>query len=128
VSIHKTVQTGGDEPLPQALLELQQLALGMFLIYDVLGEHYENQELVERAALSDWAAKHKIRPFRDAIKALVKVKNRYMEEPWAHYIHCRDFKDEGWANVLSFTPHGNQDVLEQINSILKARPFKDPPL
>jgi hypothetical protein len=125
MSIQKTMQIGGDEPYPEAVLELQQLALGMFLIWDVLGDDYRSHELVEQATLADWARKHKV-DRKTAIEALVAVKERYMDEPWAHYVHCRDFKDEGWANVICFTPKGNADVLEQIKTIAESRPFKEP--
>jgi hypothetical protein len=124
MSIQKTMQIGGDEPYPAAILELQQLALGMFLIWDVLGDDYRSHELVEQAALADWARKHGIGR-KTAIEALVLVKERYMDEQWAHYIHCRDFKGEGWFNTLCFTPKGNADVLEQIKTIAESRPFKE---
>jgi hypothetical protein len=127
LSIQKTKQIGGDEPLPPAVLELQQLVLGMFLIWDVLVQYYESKEWVERKVLADWARKHKV-PHQTAVEALVMVKNRYAQEPWAHYIHCRDFKEEGWANVLVFTPNGNRDVLEQMRPIMESRPFKEPAL
>lgn len=118
------MQIGGDEPLPQALIELQQLALGMFLIWDVLEKHYSNQELTESAALADWSRKHKVSR-TNAVQALLMVKERYMSEPWAHYIHCRDFKKEGWFNALLMTPDGNAHVLKQIKSILEGRPFPE---
>jgi hypothetical protein len=125
MSIQKTMQIGGDEPYPQAVMELQQLALGLFLIWDVLGDNYTSHELVELAALADWARKHKVGR-KTAIEALVAVKERYRDEPWAHYVHCRDFKDEGWANVICFTPNGNVDVLRQIRSVMDSQPFKEP--
>jgi hypothetical protein len=124
MSIQKTRQTGGEEPLPPSILELQQLALGMFLIWDVLGDDYRSHELVEQAALADWARKHKVGR-KTAIKALVLVKERYMDESWAHYIHCRDFKKEGWANALIFTPKNDADILEQIRQVIAGRPFKE---
>ena len=125
MSIQKTIQQGGDEPYTQALLELQQIALGMFLLWDALGDDYHNRERVEKKVLSDWAIRNKI-SFQTAVEALIAVKQRFRDEPWVHYLHCRDFKGEGWANMLAFSPHGNQDVLEQITPILKSRPFKDP--
>jgi hypothetical protein len=125
MSIQKTMQLGGGEPVPQAILELQQLALGMFLIWDALGDGYTNHALVEQAALADWARKYRINR-KHAIEALMAVKQRYMEEPWAHYIHCRDFQAEGWANAVIFAPASNADMFEQIKTIAERRPFKGP--
>jgi hypothetical protein len=125
MSIHKTMQLGGEGPIPDAIIELQQLVLGMFLIWAALGDDYTNHELVEQAALADWARKYRISR-KNAIEALVLVKERYMTEQWAHYLHCRDFKTEGWANVICFTPNGNADMLEQIKTIAEGRPFKEP--
>jgi hypothetical protein len=124
MSVQKAMQIGGDEPFPQALIELQQLALGTFLIWDVLEKDYSHQELVETAALADWARKYQVSR-TDAVQMLVMVKEKYMSESWAHYIHCRDFKKEGWFNALLMTPEGNADVLKQIKGILEARPFPE---
>jgi len=125
MSIQKTIQQGGDEPYTQAILELQQLIIGMFLVWDALGEDFNGKEKVERAVLLDWRLKYSLSE-QIALEAWLSIKNRFIDEPWAHYVHCRDFKGEGWANMLAFSPHGNQDVLEQITPILKSRPFKDP--
>ena len=124
MSIEKARQVGGDEPLPQAVLELQQLVLGMFLIWDVLEKDYNTQELVERAVLADWSRRNKVGKAR-AFEALVLQKDQLMDKPWAHYMHCRDFKEEGWVNVLISLPIDNADVLAEIKSVLEARPFKD---
>jgi hypothetical protein len=120
------MQLGEEEPYPQWLLELQQIALGMFLVWDTLGDDYTMKALVEEAMLSDWARKHRIER-EAAIKCLIMVKERFMEEPWAHYIHCRDFKTEGWYNQLIFQPNGNADVLDGIKNIAAGRPFKSNP-
>jgi hypothetical protein len=126
MSIQKTRQTGDiDEPTPPSIIELQQIALGMFLIWDALGNEYTNQKTVELAAIDSWAAKHKVSR-RQAIEALIAVKERFMDQPFAHYIHCRDFKNEGWADMLAFNPKGNQDVLDQGKQVLDSRPFNEP--
>lgn len=126
MSIQKTMQKGGEEPLPQSILELQQLALGMFLIWDTLGNDYHSKETVERSLLSDWTWKHKIDK-STAIKLLVMAKERFGTEPWAHYMHCRNFNTEGWANMLLYAPNDNADVLEQIRQIMDSRPFGGEP-
>jgi hypothetical protein len=124
MSVQNTMQIGGDEPYPQAILELQQIAIGMLLVWDALGEDYHHRETAEGSALFDWARKHKVSP-KTAFEALVIVKQRLRDAPWAHYLHCRDFKGEGWVNVILFSPEGNTDALTQIRSVLDRRPFKD---
>jgi hypothetical protein len=127
MAIQKTRQTGDiDEPLSQAILELQQIALGMFLIWDALGDDYHDQEIVEKTVLANWARRNKIGR-KTALEALIVTKERFRDQPWAHYIHCRDFKAEGWANMLQFNPKGNQDALDQLIPIMESRPFKEVP-
>lgn len=128
MSIQKTFQTGDEltEPVPQSLIELQQIVLGFFLVWDALGDDYLRRETVERTVLANWAAKHRIR-HRQSIELLVQAKLRFQHEPWAHFIQCRDFNREGWSNALLFNPKDNQDVLDQVKVILDARPFAPPP-
>jgi hypothetical protein len=124
MSIEKTRQTGDiDEPTPQPIIELQQIVLGMFLIWDALGDDYIHRDKAEPMVISDWARKHKLGT-QSALEALIAIKERFRDIPFAHYIHCRDFKNEGWADVLLFNPKDSQDVLDQIKSVLDSRPFK----
>jgi hypothetical protein len=124
MSIQATKQIGGEEPLEPALVELQEVVLGMFLVWDALGDGYEAREAVEKTILMDWARKHKVSK-RTALEALIRTKLNFMENPWAHFVQCRDFKNEGWGSVLMMTPRGNAEVLEQISGLLEKRQFKE---
>lgn len=123
MSIQATWQTGAEEPMPEALIELHQLAIGFLLLHDAIGDAYVKVDLVEQAALSDWARKNNICR-EHALEALAQVKDNLCTHPWAHFIHCRDM-EEGWLNGINLNPHGNEDVLMQIAATLKARPFPD---
>jgi hypothetical protein len=116
-----TIQTGEGEPLERALIELQQVVLVFFLM-DALGDGYEAREPVEKAILIDWARKHNV-SLRTALEELIQTKTKFQDNPWAHYIQCRNFKNEGWVDVLLWVPKNNADVLEQISSLLEKRPF-----
>ena len=124
MSIRATMQSGEGEPIERALIQLQQVVLGMFLLWDALGDGYEAREEVEKALLIDWAAKHDV-TFGTAVEALIRTKVNFSENHWAHFIQCRDFKAEGWAEILMLLPRGNAEVLEQIGSLLEKRPFKE---
>jgi hypothetical protein len=125
MSYQSTVQqTEAGDPMPESLIELQQLAIAMLLTWDVLGDDYRTQFLVEQAALSDWATKHKISR-ADANELLVLAKERLTDNPFIHYVGCRDFKNEGWVSVFLMKPNGNKDVMGHIEATLKHRPFPE---
>jgi len=125
MSIHKIMQKGGDAPLPQQIIALQQIVLGMFLVWDALGDEYNHKQLAEEAMLADWARQNGVNR-KDAIQCLLLAKERFLESPWAHYIHCRNFNAEGWTQTLLFAPDGNADILAQIRLVMEARPFPEP--
>jgi hypothetical protein len=124
MSIQATMQTGDGEPMERALIELQQVVLGMFLVWDALGDGYEARAAVEKKILIDWACKHNV-SFRTALEALIQTKTNFHDNPWAHFIQCRDFENEGWVDVLLLLPKNNAEVLAQISSLLEKRPFKE---
>jgi hypothetical protein len=128
MSIEKTRQTGDiDEPSPPEIVELQQIALAFFMIWDVLDKYYSTsvQRSVELTALLCWASKYNFSRIQ-AIDLLILVKERFLQQPWACYLHCRDMQNEGYADMLAFNPKGNQDVIDQIKTVLDSRPFKEP--
>ena len=122
MSFSTTAQTGTAEPMPEPVLELQQIALAMLLIWDALDKSYENQWFSEELILVNWAQKHKVGQ-EDAHKALIACKERLCKNPWIHFGACRDFEREGWMSVFLMRPNGNPDILRQIQGALDARPF-----
>ena len=122
MTVQSTWQTGAEEPMPEVLIELQQMVIAFLLLHDAIGEEYVKRNLVEQAALSDWARKHHIGR-EHALEGLATVKNHLATIPWAHFIHCRDMENEGWINTINLNPDGNEDVLKHINSALTLRPF-----
>lgn len=123
MSFESMVQTG-DTPMPECLIELQQLVIGFLLIYDALGNDYSTQGVVESSALCDWAAKYDITR-DDAFELLDKAKDRLIKNPWVQYMASRDFEGEGWVTVFLMRPNGNKDILGQIAATLKLRPFPE---
>lgn len=61
MSFEATAQSG-DIPFTEAEMELQQIALGMLLIWDTLEADYLTRNLAEGSILSDWMRKHNVGP------------------------------------------------------------------
>ena len=118
------LQSGTEDKIPEPVVELQQLALAMLLIWDGLDEHYASQILVENLILHDWAVKNDV-PRAQAFEVLQLVKSRLVENPWFFAGLSQDFKNQSWMTVLLFRPKSNQDVIEQISAALRVKPFKD---
>ncbi len=125
MSIIKMMETGGSEegPFPMELVELQQIVIGFFLIWDVLGDDIRRDAL-EQLALNAFCRRHKM-PWQRAVEMLVMTKERFRDQPFAHLVLARDFKNEGWADVLMWNPDGNRDVIDTFTKMLASRPFKE---
>lgn len=115
-------ETADGEPIPTALIELQQIAVGLFLVWDTLEGAFFYQEIAEMAILMDWARKHKIGRAQ-AMELLEMTKDRLLKNPWFNYVHCRNYEKEGWGEVFMTRPRNNQDALKQIEDVMKNRPF-----
>lgn len=126
MSLQKIIQTGEGDRMPQPLIEMQQISVGLLLIWDALGsEHHGTRNLIETLVITDWANKHGSSA-TEAFNLLQEFKNRLVDNPWIQFSASRDF-DEGWHSLFFMNPRGNDDIMEHVEAMLKYRPFPDVP-